>query len=93
MFVHMWGCVRESGIEWENLLFPSLVSVKTTVEGSVAGDAYMCPCVCVCVSVYAHTHARQCQCEHVQSVCAVVFVRYCPPTGYLYREHDIKRDR
>lgn len=40
-----------------------------------------------------HAHTRQCQCERVQSACAVVFVRYCPPTGYLHREHDIKRDR
>lgn len=40
-----------------------------------------------------HTHARQCQREHVEPVCAAVFVGYCPPTGYLYREHDIKRDR
>lgn len=29
----------------------------------------------------------------VQSVYAVAFVVYCPPTGYLYREHDTKRDR
>jgi len=86
LFVHV--CVGEIGIERENLKFPSLLSVKAIVEGCVGGDEYtvcvhVCPCVCVFV----------CQCYKVESVCVVVFVRYCPPTGFLCREHDIKRDR
>ena len=92
MFVHMRVCVRERGAEQKNPLFPSLISVKTIKEGILAGDVYMGPCTCVCVYVRTR-HARQCHCGYVQSVCAVVFVRYCPPTGYLYSEHDIKRDR
>lgn len=82
-------CERER--ERVDLSFPSLVLVESIVEGSVASDVYMCPCVCACMQ----TCARQCQCKCVQSVCvcAAVFATYCPPTGYLYREHDIKRDR
>ena len=74
-----WLCVGERGGERENLLFPSLASAEN-YSGMV-------------VLQVMHTHARQCQREHVEPVCAAVFVGYCPPTGYLYREHDIKRDR
>lgn len=70
--------VRKRGIEWESLLFPSLVSVRVAMQVILMG---------------VHEHAHPCQHKHVQSGCVVVFVRYCPPTGYLYREHDIKRDR
>lgn len=48
IFVHK---VRERGIEWENLLFPSPVSVKTGVEVSDAGDACMRAHACTSVSV------------------------------------------
>lgn len=62
------------GLEHENLLLLSLVSVKTPVDGSDAGDA----------RAFTSTSAR---------ARAVVVVRCCPPTGYLHREPDIKRDR
>lgn len=52
--------------------------LKAVVKFTVAGDARACTPMSVS--------------KKAQSVC-VVFVRCCPPTGYLHREHDIKRDR